>query len=361
MRVLINCLTFFCVAFLAIPATVEARGFGAARGGSWSGPRGGSIQAGRVGGVTTGPWGGVHAGGASGVRVTTPGGRTITSGSAGRASVGPAGGVRVGGVGGTAVHGPWGGAAVGGRGGVAVGPFGGVAVGGARTVNYGTRYIGASNLRAQGAVVRRGSYYSGAFTTGWYARTPVAWRPIRWPVANIWAPVPWRTVSVWCGVTAAPIIYDFGSTVIIDNNFVYINGEQTTTAPEFANQAIQFANQGRAADASKEDDWQPLGVFGLVQDDEKVAQNIFQLAVNKAGVVRGNYYNALADTTQPVFGSIDTKSQRVAWSIGDKKNIVYEAGLNNLTQEQTPVLVHYGAERTEQMILVRLEEPKDGK
>jgi hypothetical protein len=43
--------------------------------------------------------------------------------------------------------------------------------------------------------------------------------------------------------------------------------------------------------------------------------------------------------------------QDVAWSIGDKKTTVFEAGLNNLTQEQTTLLVHYGKERTRQMIL----------
>jgi hypothetical protein len=40
---------------------------------------------------------------------------------------------------------------------------------------------------------------------------------------------------------------------------------------------------------------------------------------------------------------------------------VFEAGLNNLTQNETTVLVHYGKDRTQQMMLVRLEEPKDGK
>jgi hypothetical protein len=99
----------------------------------------------------------------------------------------------------------------------------------------------------------------------------------------------------------------------------------------------------------------------MIQGDEQVAQRIFQLAVNKAGVVRGNYYDAVADNTLPVYGSVDPKSQRVAWSIGDKKDIVIETGLNNLTQEQTTALVHYGKERTQQMVLVRLEEPKDEK
>jgi hypothetical protein len=61
-----------------------------------------------------------------------------------------------------------------------------------------------------------------------------------------------------------------------------------------------------------------------------------------------------------VYGSIDPKTQRVAWSAGDKKTVVFETGLNNLTQDQTTVLVHFGNDQTEQMMLVRLNEPAPG-
>jgi hypothetical protein len=174
-------------------------------------------------------------------------------------------------------------------------------------------------------------------------------------------------VSVYCGIAAAPIAYDYGSNVVIENNNVviennnvYVNGDEVASAPQYAEQAAQMVDRGREAAPPKTDEWQPLGVFGMVQGDEMVAPHIFQLAVNKAGVVRGNYYDAVADNTLPVYGSVDPKTQRVAWSIGDKKSITFEAGLNNLTQEQTPVLVHYGKDRTQQMVLVRLKEPKDG-
>jgi hypothetical protein len=58
---------------------------------------------------------------------------------------------------------------------------------------------------------------------------------------------------------------------------------------------------------------------------------------------------------------VDKKTQRVAWSIGEKKDIVFETGLPNLTKDESTILIHYGKDRTEQMILVRLPEPKDGK
>ncbi len=299
--------------------------------------------------------------------MTTPGGRTYTSGSAGGVGVGPAGGVRAGGVGGSAVRGPYGAAAGGRAGGVVGGPFGGVAVGGVGGVGYGrvgvghvTSYYSPTVLRTQAGYVRSWGGYS-CFTTSWYRAHPVAWTAPRWRVANYWVAPPWSSVSVWCGVAGPPIVYDYGSTVVYQENVVYVNGERVATAEQYADQAQAFADVGRQGRVSPDEEWQPLGVFGMLQSpDEKVAQHIVQLAVNKAGLVRGNYYDAVADNTLPVYGSVDPRTQRVAWSIGEKKTIVYETGLNNLMQEQTTLLAHYGKERTQQMILVRLEEPRPG-
>jgi hypothetical protein len=308
-----------------------------------------------------GPYGGVHAGGAEGVKVTGPGGRTYATGSAGHVGVGPYGGVRAGGSHGAVAAGPYGAVASGYRGGVAVGRYGGVAVGGAAgvAVGHATRYVSPTYLRTQGAYVR-GGYY-GYFTPTWYRAHPVAWVAPRWAVANFWVAPAWATLSAYCGVVAPPILYDYGSNVVIENDNVYVDGSQVATAQEYATQAADFADVGRQAKPAENEEWQPLGVFGMIQGDEQVAQRIFQLAVNKAGVVRGNYYDAVADNTLPVYGSVEQKSQRVAWSIGDKKETVFEAGLNNLTQEQTTVLVHFGKEKTQEMVLVRLEEPKDEK
>jgi hypothetical protein len=75
-------------------------------------------------------------------------------------------------------------------------------------------------------------------------------------------------------------------------------------------------------------------------------------------VVRGNYYDSLSDTTLPVYGQVDSKTQRAAWTVGDKKNVVYEAGLANLTNDQTTMLVHFGKDRTQQWNLVRLQQPQ---
>jgi hypothetical protein len=57
-----------------------------------------------------------------------------------------------------------------------------------------------------------------------------------------------------------------------------------------------------------------------------------------------------------VQGSIDKQSQRAAWTIGAKTEDVMETGLYNLTKDEVPALLHYGAERTEQWTLVRVQQ-----
>jgi len=330
---------------------------GGARGGTYVGPRGTTVQGGQVGGVHAGPLGGVQAGGAQGVRVTTPGGRTYTSGERGGVGVGPAGGVRMGGSAGAVASGPFGATAVGGRAGFGVGPVGGV--GGGYTVGHRTAYVSPVHLGSWGTTVRTGFNYR-CFTPTWYSAHPVAWTTNRWVAGNVWTPVTFPAVATYVGINAQPAYYDYGSTVVIESEQVYYNGEPVATAADYAQQAAGIADVGRTARPPETDAWQPLGVFGLMQGDEQQAQRIFQLAVNKAGIIRGNYYDAVADNTLPVYGSVEQRTQRAAWSIGDKKDVVFETGLYNLTQEQTTLLVHFGKDRTQQMILVRLQESADG-
>jgi hypothetical protein len=83
------------------------------------------------------------------------------------------------------------------------------------------------------------------------------------------------------------------------------------------------------------------------------------LAINKEGIIRGNFYAALTDTATPVYGAVDKKTQRASWIVGERKDIVYETGIANLTQGETAMLVHFGKDRTQQWKLVRLEQPEE--
>lgn len=136
-----------------------------------------------------------------------------------------------------------------------------------------------------------------------------------------------------------------------------MNGQSAGTAEQFYDQATTLAQTGTTADASADGDWLPLGVFSLCKSDHPSSNLVIQLAVNKAGVLRGNYTDTVTHSTQPVHGSVEKQSQRVAFTVGDNTKTVVETGLYNLTKDEAPALMHFGADRTEQWLLVRLKDP----
>lgn len=333
---------------------------------SFTDARGGSINTSGTRGIAEGPFGGAAAGGTRDTSVTTAGGRTYSGSREAGAAVGPYGRT----VGGST------------RTGVASGPGGYVygnthyAFAGSRfptdaglahyssfsgaAVGHSTAYWSHSAVVSRAGAVRTNFGYYNCFHPAWYTAHPGCWYAAGWAAGAAWRNAAWSSLASFCSVPAAPVDYDYGSTVVYQDNSVYINGSDVATAPEYSQQATTIADQGQKTDASPKEEWEPLGVFALVQGDEKTSNNLFQLAVNKEGVLRGNYYDGLMDTTSPVYGSVDKKSQRAAWTIGKKNDRVFEAGFYNLTKNETPVLVHFGADRTQQWLLVRVEEPKKG-
>jgi hypothetical protein len=229
-------------------------------------------------------------------------------------------------------------------------------------VNNGTINVNRNTLVAQGNNVRTGFQHYDCFHPNSWGRYPTAWRAAGWTsAAAVWATATWARCASYCSYPAQPVYYDYGSSVVYEGDNVYQNGEPVATQDQYAQQAAAIADTGRQAQAAQKDDWLTLGVFGMVQGGESSANILFQLAVNKAGVIRGNYYDALSDTTLPVYGQVDQKTQRAAWTVGDKKNIVYEAGFANLTKDETTMLVHFGKDRTQQWNLVRLQQPGGSK
>ncbi len=107
-------------------------------------------------------------------------------------------------------------------------------------------------------------------------------------------------------------------------------------------------------------EWLPLGVFAMVREKDSKATMFLELAVSKQGTIAGTYSNTTSDSAQPVEGRVDRESQRAAWWIGSNQNNILETGIYNLTKEETPVLVHFGSQQTQQWLLVRLEESTEG-
>jgi hypothetical protein len=311
------------------------------------GPDGGAVAGRGVEGAGGGAAGQAVARGPDGGFAAAGGVRGPDGGAAARGvAVGPGGRVAAGG----AVRGPDGGAAA--RG-IVAGP-GGYAAGFARVTPSG-RYTCAAAVR--------GNYdHWGVYGRGWYTDHPGAWFAAGWAAGAAWAPCTWYDAAAYCGyATAEPVYYDYGNNVTYQDNSVYVNGQDVGTSQQYYDQAAQLASTGTAAEAPADGDWMPLGVFALTKTSATTSDVSIQLAVNKEGVLRGNYTDTNTNQTQTVHGSVDKSTQRVAFTVGDNKTTVIETGLYNLTKDEAPCLLHFGQDKTEQWLLVRLKNPDAAK
>jgi len=76
----------------------------------------------------------------------------------------------------------------------------------------------------------------------------------------------------FCAIAGPPVVYNYGSNIVIENNYVYVDGKPTVTAQEYAEEATQMAAIGRNAEPAKTEEWQSLGVFGMVGNRERARQ-----------------------------------------------------------------------------------------
>lgn len=212
-------------------------------------------------------------------------------------------------------------------------------------------------LRARGDRVRNGFRGRGLYSPGWYARYPGAWAAAGWGAGYAWNAATWDSLGDWFGYgDQEPVYYDYGNSVTYQDDSVYVNDQDVGTAEQYYDQAQDLVTTGAKADASTDEQWLPLGVFAATKADHDSANMDFQLAVNKDGIIRGNYTNTVTNRVLPIHGSVDKKAQRAAWSADDKQHTVVETGLYNLTKDEAPALVHLGSDRTEQWTLVRIKK-----
>jgi len=185
-----------------------------------------------------------------------------------------------------------------------------------------------------------------------------------------WGNPGWVGVSRWYGGWGwnSPYYYDYGlgGNVVYRDNYVYVDGQQVGTAEEYAQSAAALAAvDPDEVPSQATEDWLGLGTFAVVEsadpsDRDMIEPSRFvQLAVDKNGFVSGTFFNKKTDETYSLSGRVDKKTQRMAFAIDDNKDIVFETGVYNLTQDQTPVLVHLGPNKTETFVFVRLEKPEE--
>lgn len=331
---------------------VEGPRGGVAAGASVTGPRGNTADR----GVAEGPRGGVTAGDS----VTGARGNTLQRGAAvgpnggevaGRSAVGAEGGRVTQGV----AAGPAGGVAAAG---VARGPEGAVAGRGVAADHDGAvagfGYASPSARYGQAYGVRAGFTGTGLYTPAWYGAHPGAWSAGGLTTAA-WTGANWTSLSGWFGPAAYPVDYNYGSNIVAQGNNVYVDGQDVGTTQAYYQQAANLAQTGAAAPPTDQN-WLPLGVFVMARGDHTNANMVIQLAVNKQGVIRGNFTDTQTNQTLPVQGAIDKQTQRAAFTIGDKRNDVIDTGMYNLTKDEVPVLLHVGQDRTESWMLVRVKQ-----
>lgn len=238
------------------------------------------------------------------------------------------------------------------------GAAGAAAVGSGAVARNVTQPMNSTHLAAQGAAVRNAFNGTGTFNGSWLADHPNAWNAVGWNNGNYWNWADWAaaTGALGWGADVNPVFYDYGTNITYQDDQVYYGQTPIATTDQYYEQAAGLADSAPPTDAQSSN-WTPLGVFALVQNDQDSPQFLIQFAVNKSGAVAGNYVDLLSDSVLPIHGAVDTKTQRMAWIVGNNKKNVGETGLYDLTKNESPVLIHHGSNSTQQWLLVRLKKP----
>lgn len=182
-----------------------------------------------------------------------------------------------------------------------------------------------------------------------------AWRitrPYRWAT--------WGAITGWVGYGwSEPTTYSYGYNVYYEGDSVYYGDQVVATAEEYTQQAETItASAPEAVPANAE--WMPLGVFALTPDGQASGPDptlFLQLAISKEGIINGTLNDSATGKTQAIEGMADGKSQRCAWTVAGQSRPIMETGINNLTQDTAPALVHFADGQTQQWLMVRLQEP----
>jgi hypothetical protein len=203
-----------------------------------------------------------------------------------------------------------------------------------------------------------GNWAIGGPGGGWWGYSP--WRG-NYPY-NYWYGNPgWNTFAGSYGWNT-PYFYDYGpnGNVVYRGNTVYVNDQLVGTADDYSQSAAELAVVTEEQ-MNAEHEWMPLGTFSVaISENDTNPARVAQLAHdNKQGLISGTIFNKDSGNLYTVQGKVDPQTQRVAFTIGKDPNVVMETGLYNLTQQETPVLVHFGSSKTETYLFARLPEPQE--
>lgn len=208
-------------------------------------------------------------------------------------------------------------------------------------------------------------FYDDCFDDHWWGAC--GWGHIGHYPANPWwwwAPVTWGAITNFFYATSPPppVYIDYGTTVVYEEDTVYVNNKPVP-AEEYTEPVVELATTVEQppapmpAEEGKPQEWMPLGVFALAQEKQGDPVMFFQISVSRDGKISGGYESTLTGDKKPIAGQVDMKTQNVAWRIGENKTTVLTSTLANLTQDVSTVAVHFGENKVQNWLLVRMPEP----
>jgi len=197
-----------------------------------------------------------------------------------------------------------------------------------------------------------------AFTPGWYAKHPQAWRPSTSPI-DWWKTADVATMAAWLGqpVGAAGTAADDAG------------GVATAGGADGLRSVLVLPAGHQNAVGPADSDWLPLGVFAVVPpgtQDTAQAHNYQQLAVDRQGVIKGNFYDTLSGTIQPITGTVDRTrlessqvssqvSSQASWTVGANGSR-FTAPMEVFAGQSRTVSVSSGG-RPRDMVLMPVQRP----
>jgi hypothetical protein len=90
---------------------------------------------------------------------------------------------------------------------------------------------------------------------------------------------------------------------------------------------------------------------------QELPNHVFADFGESRGRISGAYSSTITGDQRPIAGQVDKDSQCVAWRIGENTETIFETSPANLTQDVSPVAIHFGKGQTQIWLLVRMPEP----